>query len=498
MTDNYQKLTRFEKIKGREFFKSDFRILTILFFLSLTYLTITLLNRSLWLDEAYSWSVGLLSIEDIISQIGEFDVHPPLYYVLLSLWLKIFGDSEFNLRFLSLLFGIFALFTIYLLLRLFVSPSYSFGSTILLLFNNFFLNYAQEARMYSMLLFLNLISLYVAFKLVYSEQTPKKFNYLLYALVVVFMLYTHYYGFIFWLIMIVSFLIPFITVKEKRGTILRFFLVNILPFILFVPWLLKGLNTASNLLTINAWQNLTLESLNSAIYQILFQSNEIIQLFLIIIIFYLIFILKKSEITDIQQMQIFSIGMGFLLVPFVISFINFPFGYSIFSPKVIFTTAPLFLIIFMLAIRKISLEITEKVHIERKHFDIKLIVFTLIIISFYSIPSLNVYYSDRGEDWRGGVQIISDKEQIGDKIMVYPGWYYFPLEYYNRNLNIANLDTKEVTMKNLNESIQTNRVWLFMGPNYSNNEIENWINEENVIRESYLLNQNIRLFLLSN
>ena len=60
---------------------------------------------NIWGDEAYTWQTyqeGLSRIWDIL----KFDTHPPLHNILSYLWTRVFGDSEFGIRSLSVLFGV--------------------------------------------------------------------------------------------------------------------------------------------------------------------------------------------------------------------------------------------------------------------------------------------------------------------------------------------------------------------------------------------------------
>jgi len=77
--------------------------------------------------------------------------HPPLYYVLSSLWLKIFGNSIWVIRSFSVLMRILALPCVFWLSReLFESKKVAWLATAILAVSPFHLIYAQEARLYSM------------------------------------------------------------------------------------------------------------------------------------------------------------------------------------------------------------------------------------------------------------------------------------------------------------------------------------------------------------
>ena len=64
-------------------------------------------RQSFWYDEAFSVYLARFDLATITARTAA-DIQPPLYYYLLNLWMAVAGDSEFAVRFLSLLFGFIA------------------------------------------------------------------------------------------------------------------------------------------------------------------------------------------------------------------------------------------------------------------------------------------------------------------------------------------------------------------------------------------------------
>ncbi|MCX8093730.1 MAG: glycosyltransferase family 39 protein, partial [Candidatus Goldbacteria bacterium] len=58
------------------------------------------------------------------------DVHPPLFYIFTHFVVKLFGNSEFTLRFISVLFGIINIFIVYKIARSFFSEEIAFITLI--------------------------------------------------------------------------------------------------------------------------------------------------------------------------------------------------------------------------------------------------------------------------------------------------------------------------------------------------------------------------------
>src|SRR5512147_1509886 len=61
--------------------------------------------QSLWNDEGTSVALASRSLEAIADGAAK-DIHPPLYYFLLHYWMPLAGDSEYAVRFLSVVAGV--------------------------------------------------------------------------------------------------------------------------------------------------------------------------------------------------------------------------------------------------------------------------------------------------------------------------------------------------------------------------------------------------------
>jgi len=61
-------------------------------------------SRGLWLDETYSAFVAKLPFFQLL-RFAAGDVHPPLFYLLLSGWVRMFGDALHLGAALSLAYG---------------------------------------------------------------------------------------------------------------------------------------------------------------------------------------------------------------------------------------------------------------------------------------------------------------------------------------------------------------------------------------------------------
>ncbi|MCX7955746.1 MAG: hypothetical protein N2593_01380 [Patescibacteria group bacterium] len=286
--------------------------------------------QSLWRDEAFSYLISKKNIIEILFLTAK-DFNPPLYYIILHFWIKIFGYSEIVLRSLSLIFYLGIIYVSFLFLNEIFKfkTKKSFFYLIFFIINPSLLYYAFEARMYSMFAFFSLLSFYSLLK------KNKK----IYLLSTILGLYTHYF-----MIFVIS--IQYFIFKSKN---------QINAFLSFLPWILF-LFLNKNIFSSSFWiKNISLkESVNflgniytGYEYDLNFFNNQInkISVFLILIIFSIFFLKFKNK----SEKKVFKIliiwGFFIPLLIFFISFIKpvFLSRYLIFS-----TIGLLFLITFII------------------------------------------------------------------------------------------------------------------------------------------------------
>src|SRR4051812_7336744 len=108
------------------------------------------LGIGFWIDEGLSVGISDRPLSAIPHALRE-DGSPPLYYVLLHFWLALGGRSEAGVRALSLLFALLAVPAAWWAGRaIFRTARAAWIAALLMAFNPFLSQYAQEARMYSL------------------------------------------------------------------------------------------------------------------------------------------------------------------------------------------------------------------------------------------------------------------------------------------------------------------------------------------------------------
>ena len=130
--------------------------------------------------------VGLSSVRGVLKR----NVHLPLYFYVMHYWIGWFGNSEWQLRFPSAFFGALTAVLIFALGKELFSFFVGLVSSILLAFSPEQIYFAQQARMYPLLMLLLVSSTYLL--VLARKHSRKNWFYVGYVLVSVAGLYTHY------------------------------------------------------------------------------------------------------------------------------------------------------------------------------------------------------------------------------------------------------------------------------------------------------------------
>lgn len=172
--------------------------------------------QALWWDESLSvyratrdWGT-VLSNTILIQNLVTVDTLPQLYFVLLNVWVRAAGISEFVLRFFSVIANVATLPLIYVLARRWLNPSAAWVAMGLGALSPFYVWYAQEARPYTLVLFWSTLAIYALTRALHDSRfTQHALRWTsVYVLASIAALYTHYYS---------VFLLPFHSILIAIG-----------------------------------------------------------------------------------------------------------------------------------------------------------------------------------------------------------------------------------------------------------------------------------------
>ncbi|MBV9927615.1 MAG: glycosyltransferase family 39 protein [Acidobacteria bacterium] len=191
-----------------------------------------LTDSCLWFDELFSVHAARHDWPSLWRFVAADLIHPPLSYALLKLWVAAGGESVYWLRLFPLVASVAALAPLLLLAReLKLGAAATNVALLVAAANGYLIKYAQEVRMYGLLLLLTLTSLWLFARLLNREGRARGTLFILF-FVNLLLVYTHYYG---WLVVACE--ATFLAFRERRG-LGRFMLTVAGLVAAYVPWVL--------------------------------------------------------------------------------------------------------------------------------------------------------------------------------------------------------------------------------------------------------------------
>ena len=192
-------------------------------------------GESVWFDEAVSIDVSRLGFVEQIKWVAgpSKETNPPFYYMVLHLWIPVFGDSEFVARFPSVVFGVLSIVLTCSVGRLLFGKRAGLLAALIIALSFFHIRYSQEARGYTLMVLLALVSCYSLLKMVSGWKRRWAAVYILSS---VLLCYTHYFG----LFTILAQNIFCFTLFLRRGRagglgFTRWILVQVTLGVLYIP-----------------------------------------------------------------------------------------------------------------------------------------------------------------------------------------------------------------------------------------------------------------------
>jgi mannosyltransferase len=153
-----------------------------------------LAGQSLWYDEGVSAYVAGMPAVDLVRWTAA-DIQPPLYYLLLSLWTRLAGSGEYALRFPSACCGVLLVPLLYQTGRRLHGHTAGTLAALLGAIAPLYVYYGQEARMYTLLTFLGLLSSYLLIRALPEGQAAvRRRIWAAWAVTSAAAAYTHYFA----------------------------------------------------------------------------------------------------------------------------------------------------------------------------------------------------------------------------------------------------------------------------------------------------------------
>lgn len=349
-----------------------------------------------------------------------------LYHLLLNLWVRIFGESEFAVRSMSALFGALAVAAVYLLGVHLYGRVAGLLAGLLFALNAFIVQYAQDARSYSLLGLLVTLSSY--FLVVELERPSKRYR-MAYVISSSLAIYAHYFA-------AYVLIVQFATVVTMRGrdALKRDWLaVWAAILLLCMPAAIIAYHSGAG------WLNWLKQPSIYDLWSVLVALAGGSWLLLIAILA----CGSYATLCAIREMRYWRQGFvaAWLLVPIALSFI-------------VSRIQPMFLArYFTICVPALVLFGASVVPQLRRPIATGLVIALLVGLSAMQLAQY--YGRSQSEDWRDATRYIIADTQPGDAIVFYPAYARGPFEYYQRQGEVAGPTILSATSR-----MDEQRIWL--------------------------------------
>ncbi len=189
-----------------------------------------------WIDEGIA--VGISSHPlTAIPGILRLDGSPPLYYLILHIWMSLFGNGEAATHTLSMLFGVATVPVSYWgVMTIFDNKRMALMASVLFACNAFLTAYSQETRMYSLMALLGVFAI-IGFLGGFVQRRRKYV--VLFSVAQALMFYTHAWGLFYAAGSFIALIVLWrISPEEQRvGLVKDALMAYAGAVVLFIPWL---------------------------------------------------------------------------------------------------------------------------------------------------------------------------------------------------------------------------------------------------------------------
>jgi hypothetical protein len=420
------------------------------------------------------------------------------------------GTNEFILRLPSAIFGVLTIALSYKVGKLFFGTKEGLVGAFLLSISTFHVYYSQEARMYTLLAFLSLLSLFFFYK---SITENRKLLWLGFVLSTLLTLYTHFFGVFVVLIEVAIFIL--MTTKSKfpiktksKGIRKRTFLMFILSIttlsVFFVPFLYWKLGGFISLLapgTQNAssssWPPLELSFIVKVFSE--FSGGSPFSYGGPLLYLFLFFFLCGCVLSIKKYKEKFALMLLWMILPIPLLFLASTRLIVYSEPRYLIYVLPVYLLIISKGITSIpeylftvSKGKTMHGHITNlipvRNSKIHYVVIFLIVTVFISssIMPLLGYYEREKRDWRAVAEYLEAKSQPDDVIVVEPNYLTLPFSYYFNNPKNVSVQKTYGSVSTLETIYYTySRVWFVTKPSQGMTEMIDWLNQHSLWEKTF-------------
>ncbi len=400
-------------------------------------------GKSFWIDEAYAAFLASQPLGAIVPTVIREDPHPPLYYLALSLWSRVFGADDVALRSLGAVASILTVGGTWWLGRRLGGPSVGAIAAFLTAVAPFQVLAAQEARMYPLLGLLLVLS----WSALLVALDGRRWGWAGYVVATTLALYTHYFA----VLVIIG---QGIFVLASASRFRQAWLVSQLAtVVLYLPWLGTVFDTV---LSGRGWPfyrpPLGVETLTALLGLLSFgghalgfqgwfggATGSVPAQAAILAPFLGLAIVGVASVG--KQPQPIWVIIGYLVLP-VTAVFAFSLRYNVIYPRYFSFLFPPFAMLLAFGIHSIAAKVAPVLQ--------RGTTLTLgLIFLLFSAPVLHDVYSSPKYylfNWRGVATLLTTDAGPNDLVVAIPGFAKFPLSrYFRGSQRIMPMDPYELS-----------------------------------------------------
>jgi mannosyltransferase len=193
------------------------------------------LGSAFWIDEGLSVGIASHPLADIPGLLRQ-DGSPPLYYMLLHVWIGWFGNGEFATQSLSAIFGLLCVPAAFWGGSVMMGRRVGWAAAAIAAVNPFLTLHSYETRMYALLTLLGIVAS-TAFVLAFIQHRRRWLP--VFGVLLAAMVYTHNWGLFFGAACVAAFgWLAWNAAAEERRRLLRDGAIGFgITLLLYLPWL---------------------------------------------------------------------------------------------------------------------------------------------------------------------------------------------------------------------------------------------------------------------
>ena len=384
-------------------------------------------SKSLDYDECGSAAYARLGPLALVKTIVRDDPNMAVYYVVLNVWARIFGENDAVLRVPSALFGAGAVAAIYLVGRRLFGRTAGLIAGVLLALNPFMVRYAQTARAYSLLVLLVTLSSYA---FVRAIESPSASNGVGYAITSMLSVLAHFFA----VFVLAAHALTLVALK-RRAALTREWLNVTAPILLSCAAVALFTCVSRGASRISWIQPASLTDIGKVLVDLSGRSWVLL----------VVLLLGGCYAAARAWWEPRSWGVGFvtawLLVPVALSFL-------------VSLVKPMFLSRYLI-ICVPALILFGVCGIVRLRPPMVAVAVAALLAGVSVTGLLRLYSGEPPENWREAARYVLAATRAGDGIVFVPDYARRPFAYYGRQLHLT--EPVNVTGKHFADSP---RIWV--------------------------------------